>query len=115
MIQKCSKEELESNNWTESRIRNLLHGLLIIFGGGAKESVGAKMTIKEFNHAHEKDGHFNAHVENHKTKQLGAADLVFNLPRLYQCCEKYRDSIERKKLTLILKLCLQRHQVVNLG
>ena len=96
MIQKCSKEELESNNWTESRIRHLLHGLLIIFGGGARASVGAKMTIKEFNHSHEKDGHFNVNVDNHKTKQLGAADLVFNLPRLYQCCEKYRDSIREK-------------------
>ena len=93
MIQKCSKEELENNNWSESRVRHLLHGLLIVFGGGARASVGAKMTITEFNNAVEKDGHFNAHVGNHKTKQLGAADLVFNLPRLYQCCEKFRDSI----------------------
>ena len=71
-------------------IRDLLISLLIIGGGGNRQSVPCQMTIKEFSKAKQHKYGWEVSVSNHKTKLSGAACLPFMFQGLYEACVKYR-------------------------
>ena len=91
-IRKATREELwEKHALDETKIRDILASLCIVFGGGNRAVVITNMTVGEFENAVEnEDGQRQVDVKEHKTDQLGAAPLPFIFEGLYEACDRYR-------------------------
>ena len=90
LVSKGSMADFQKADWDEVTARNFLLGMLIIFCGGQRPHVPARMTIKEFKEAAELTGMKVVYVNNHKTQRhYGSAPLPFFLGGLYEACQNY--------------------------
>ena len=84
-------KELQDSGWDKLGMTNLLAALCMMFAVGARPSVTAFMTIREFEEAAQSPKGYVVNVHRHKTaKRMGPASLTFLYPRLYEACDNYR-------------------------
>ena len=78
----------------ETRLRNIIFGTLLIFGGGTRPSTVSRIKREEFEKGEAIfiDGEeiMKIHVWEHKTsKQYGSSTIAFMFPGLYTLTKKY--------------------------
>ena len=95
-IEACNtmSDELMKKEIIETRLRNIIFGTLLIFGGGSRPSTISRIKRKEFDEAEAIliDGEeiMKIHVWADKTSNTyGSATIAFMFPGLYTLTKKY--------------------------